>query len=99
MPLPQPDPNSKRSREGTSPTAAQRQARGEATTKSFVKEIRLQRGLSQIQLAGLVETTLPTIRCAERGLVIHMRTGLILRIASALDVSPADLFPVLGKRK
>lgn len=69
-----------------------------ARTASRVKEIRLARGMSQVALAAAVGTGVNTVRKAERGYLAQFRVTTILRIANALDVGVADLFPVLAGR-
>jgi len=58
--------------------------------------------MSQERLAGLARVTVATVRNAERGRVLQCPVGPLLRIASALDVTLADLFPLFesaGRRK
>lgn len=56
-----------------------------------VQEARKRRGLTQEQLAELVDTTRDTIRNIENG-VHGPRFGLLEKIANALDVEPRELF-------
>lgn len=69
-----------------------------ARTGSRVRELRLMRGHSQIRLAMIVGTTVGTIRKAERGYLAQLRVTTVLRIANALDVGAADIFPILAGR-
>ena len=66
--------------------------------ESRVRDIRLARGLTQVQLAGLIGTNLDAIRKAERGYLAQLRTTSVVRLANALGCGAADLFPILGAR-
>lgn len=44
----------------------------------------------------MADTTIHTVRNAERGRVLQCPLGALVRIASALGVAVADLFPLLA---
>ena len=64
--------------------------------RSNVKELRLAAGMSQLDLAARSSVALTTIERMDHGEAIGMRIETLLRVAAALEVSPADLFPELG---
>jgi len=63
---------------------------------SHIIAYRAAAGLTQVQLAGVARTTARAVRQAERGDIMGMTLGTLLRISSALECGAADLFPVLG---
>lgn len=67
-------------------------------TESHVRELRLARGLRMVDLAAACQTTVDTVRKAERGYLLRMRIDTVLRLANALECGASDLFPVLGSR-
>jgi phage repressor protein C with HTH and peptisase S24 domain len=58
-----------------------------------IREVRRARGMSQQMLAGLVNVTQPSIDRLEKG-GRKLSTVMLEQLATALEVSPADLLPV-----
>lgn len=68
------------------------------TTPSRLKELRTSQGLTMIALAVKAQTTIDVVRKAERGYLLQMKTSTVIRLAVALDVGAADIFPILKER-
>lgn len=67
-------------------------------TASRLKELRLAAGMTQVQLQAACSTSYEVIQKAERGYLLQLRTGTVLRLAAALNCGAADIFPILGER-
>ena len=67
-------------------------------TRSHLREIREARGMTQVQLAGIVVTSPQIISKAEHGRILQIRTSMLIRIAVSLDVGVADLWPIFGAK-
>lgn len=63
---------------------------------SKVKALRAARGWSLTTLAGIARVTIPSVQRAERGDVLAVRLEVLLRIANALGVTVAEVWPLLG---
>jgi transcriptional regulator with XRE-family HTH domain len=63
-----------------------------------LRELRLERGLTQNALAQIVETSKPFISDMERGVKVPSLT-MILRLAEALDCRVYDLVEVFDQSK
>lgn len=67
-------------------------------TDSNLRELREAAGLTQVQLAGMVGTSPQIISKAEHGKVLQLRTSMLIRIPTALNVGVADVWPLFGSR-
>lgn len=67
-------------------------------TESNIQALRKSRSWSQIELAGRAKTNPDIVRKAERGEILNLSVGMMLRLASALECSVSDLFPILAPR-
>jgi transcriptional regulator with XRE-family HTH domain len=63
-------------------------------THMTLREARLAKGLTQVQLAEAVGTTQETISGLETGRIQRPAWEIVGRVARALDVAPQDLFPI-----
>ncbi len=61
----------------------------------MARRFRLEAGLTQAQVAGLARSTNEAVRRIERGEIVHVQLGTLLRIAGVLECGAADLLPVL----
>ena len=73
--------------------------RQEFRTKSFLRELREARGMTQVQLAGIVGTSPQIISKGEQGKVLQLRTSMLIRIASSLELGVSDIWPLFGSRR
>lgn len=64
--------------------------------ESTLRAHRLAKGLTQLHLCGLARVSPLVVRRAERGDILKLQVGGLLRVASVLDCTVADLFPLLG---
>lgn len=62
-----------------------------------LRELRVERGLSQYALADLCGSNKPFISELERGVKVPSLT-MILRLAKALDCRPSDLIRIFDRR-
>jgi transcriptional regulator with XRE-family HTH domain len=62
-----------------------------------LRELRLARGLTQQQLAAMINSTHPFISNLERGVMLP-GLAVLLRLADALDCNVSDLVAVLDRR-
>lgn len=76
----------------------ERRVRERFCTTSYLKELRMARGLSNVKLSAFVGCSLETTRNAERGFVLRLQVGTLFRFATALDVGVADIWPIFGHR-
>jgi transcriptional regulator with XRE-family HTH domain len=63
-----------------------------------LRELRLARGLTQQQLAALIDSNHPFISNMERGMTLH-GLAMLIRLADALDCSLSSLVQVLDRRE
>jgi transcriptional regulator with XRE-family HTH domain len=63
-----------------------------------LRELRLARGLTQQQLAAMIESNHPFISNMERGLTLP-GLAMLIRLAGALDCRVVDLVEVLDRRR
>lgn len=61
------------------------------TTAQKIKELRLQKGLSQETLGSLVGVKKAAINKYETGRVVNIKSTTLKRLAEVLGVTPADL--------
>jgi len=62
-----------------------------------LRELRLARGLTQQQLAAMIDSNHPFISNMERGLTLP-GLAMLVRLAAALGCEVSDLVGVLGER-
>jgi transcriptional regulator with XRE-family HTH domain len=67
-------------------------------TKSNLIHLRRARGWNQTKMSGESGVSLLTLRKAERGYLLDLRIDTIVKLANALGVGAADIFPALGSR-
>ena len=65
-------------------------------TTSHCGAYRSEAGLTQVQVAGLARTTAGAVRRCDRGEIMFMEVGILIRVSAVLECGVADLFPVLG---
>ncbi|HYI08462.1 MAG TPA: helix-turn-helix transcriptional regulator [Thermoanaerobaculia bacterium] len=65
---------------------------------SHLRELRLARGLTQQQLAAMIDSNHPFISNMERGLTLP-GLAMLIRLADALDCGVVDLVKVLDRRR
>ena len=68
------------------------------TTTSNLRELREAAGLTQVQLAGIVATSPQIISKCEHGRVLQVRSSMLIRVANALGVGAADIWPIFGSK-
>lgn len=61
------------------------------TTGERIKELRLQKGLSQEELGAMIGVKKAAINKYETGVVVNLKRSTIASLASALDTSPMYL--------
>ena len=61
------------------------------TTAEKIKQLRLEKGLSQEALGSLIGVKKAAINKYEKGRVVNIKRTTLKRLADALDVTPADL--------
>ena len=61
-----------------------------ASIGANIHRLRIREGLTQDELARVADLDLRTVQRVERG-TMHMRLGILLALAAALEVRPAEL--------
>lgn len=67
-------------------------------TTSHVRELRLSKGWTQVELSAYASVNHNVVKKAEKGWLLKLRIDTLMKLANALDCGAADLFPVLGSR-